>query len=65
MVSRILAICFNQCLEIPLIISALRQSSKNNNLLIIYLCINYLFDHLQTYNMFIKYICLPSSSFPF
>jgi len=28
----------------------------NYKILVIYLCNNYVFDHLQTYNMIIKYI---------
>jgi hypothetical protein len=41
------------------------KSFKNYKVLVIYLFNNYVFDHLQAYNMFIRYICLPFSFFPF
>jgi hypothetical protein len=44
---------------------ALGKSFWNYKILIIYLCINYVFNHVQTYNMFTEYVCLPSNYVPF
>jgi hypothetical protein len=36
----------------------IKKFLKNYNVLVIYLCIHYVFDHLQAYNMLTRYIHL-------